>query len=149
MSITITEVRNAQSLQSDNLRLDVEINHPVYGWMPYTVDPSDTDTTIDNNEVMALVGATFTAYVATTSEALLTEERASMTCTPLQGKFALGEALWGKVLAYRDTATWPEQMVIDDSAMWGRTSQDIQFIGYIVGVTDLEMDDLFRLAVTL
>ena len=28
MTIAITEVRNAASLQSDNFRMDVEINHP-------------------------------------------------------------------------------------------------------------------------
>lgn len=70
MSITITEVRNAVSLQSDNLRMDVEINHPDYGWIPYTLDPSDTDTTIDNAEVMALIGTDFITYVAPTQEEL-------------------------------------------------------------------------------
>ena len=70
MTITITEVRNAASLQSDNLRMDVEINHPVHGWITYTVDPSDTDMTIDNDAVMALVGTTFTAYVPPTQEEL-------------------------------------------------------------------------------
>jgi inorganic pyrophosphatase len=64
MRITITEVRNAASLQSDNLCMDVEINHPNYGWIPYTLDPADTDTTIDNDAVMALIGSNFTAYVA-------------------------------------------------------------------------------------
>jgi hypothetical protein len=70
MAITITQVRNAVSLQSDNLRMDVEINHPDYGWIPYTVDPSDTDTTISNDEVMALIGSNFTAYVAPTQAEL-------------------------------------------------------------------------------
>ena len=66
MSITITEVRNAASLQSDNLRMDVEINHPEHSWIPYTVNPADTDMTIDNDAVMALIGTDFTAYVAPT-----------------------------------------------------------------------------------
>ena len=70
MTITITEVRNAASLQSDNLRMDVEINHPQHGWIPYTLDPADTDTTIDNDAVMALIGSNFTAYVAPTQEEL-------------------------------------------------------------------------------
>ena len=70
MSITITEVRNAASLQEDNLRMDVEINHPKFGWIPYTLDPSDTDTTIDNDAVMALIGADFTAYVPPTQAEL-------------------------------------------------------------------------------
>ena len=40
MSISIIQVRNAASLDPDNLRMNVEINHPNYGWIPYTVDPS-------------------------------------------------------------------------------------------------------------
>lgn len=70
MSITITEVRNAASLQADNLRIDVEINHPQYGWIPYTLDPDDTDTTIDNDAVMALIGDDFAAYVPPTQAEL-------------------------------------------------------------------------------
>jgi len=66
MSATITQVRNAQSLNSDNTRMDVEINHPTYGWIPYTLDPSDTDTTVDNEAVMSLIGTDFTSYVAPT-----------------------------------------------------------------------------------
>ena len=70
MSITITQIRNAASLQSDNLRMDVEINHPQHGWIPYTVDPADTDTTIDNDAIIALIGTDFAAYVAPTQAEL-------------------------------------------------------------------------------
>jgi hypothetical protein len=28
--------------------VDCEINHPTFGWIPYTLDPSDTDPAIDN-----------------------------------------------------------------------------------------------------
>lgn len=70
MPITITQVRNAQSLNSDNTRFDVEINHPDYGWIPYTLDPSDTDNTVNNSELMSLIGTDFTAYVAPTQEEL-------------------------------------------------------------------------------
>ena len=78
MSITITQVRNAVSLQADNLRMDVEINHPDYGWIPYTVDPSDTDKTIDNDAVMALIGDNFVAYVPPTQEELDAELAATI-----------------------------------------------------------------------
>lgn len=70
MSIAITQVRNAASLQADNLRMDVEINHPQHGWIPYTLNPTDTDTTIDNDAVMALIGTDFAAYVAPTQAEL-------------------------------------------------------------------------------
>jgi len=70
MSITITEVRNAQSLQPDNLRMEVEINHPQYGWIPYHLNPADIDNTIDNDAVMALIGNDFAAYVPPTQAEL-------------------------------------------------------------------------------
>jgi len=70
MRITITEVRNAASLQSDNLRMDVEINHPELGWIPYTLDPDDADTTIDNDAIMAMIGTDFAPYIAPTQAEL-------------------------------------------------------------------------------
>lgn len=59
-AVDITEYRNAVSLSADNARMDVEINHPTYGWLPYTIDPTDTDMTIDNAALLALVGDDFT-----------------------------------------------------------------------------------------
>ena len=70
MSITITEVRNARSTNADNTAMIVEINHPKLGWIPYGLDPADTDMTIDNTAVMALIGSNFTAYVAPTQAEL-------------------------------------------------------------------------------
>lgn len=78
MSILIKKIRNAVSLQSDNLRMDVEVNHPVYGWIPYTLDPADTDMTIDNGAVMALIGENFTPYVAPTQAELDAEAAATV-----------------------------------------------------------------------
>ena len=70
MSITITQVRNAASINAANTSIDVEINHPDYGWIPYLLTDYDEDTTIDNAEVMALIGTDFTAYVAPTQAEL-------------------------------------------------------------------------------
>ena len=70
MSITITEVRNARSMNEANTIIDVEINHPKFGWIPYLLTDYDEDTTINNDEVMALIGTDFTAYVAPTQEEL-------------------------------------------------------------------------------
>ena len=70
MSIQITEVRNAASLQADNARMNVDINHPTYGWIPYTIDPADTDMTVNNDELLELIGSSYAAYVAPTQEEL-------------------------------------------------------------------------------
>ena len=110
MSITITEVRNAASLQADNLRMDVEINHPDYGWIPYTVDPADTDTTIDNDEVMALIGTDFAAYVAPTQAeldaALAAEVRADRDGRLTEVDAVAGNALRWAALDAETQAAW-------------------------------------------
>ena len=70
MNIEITQFRNAVSIKADNTRIDVEINHPDYGWIPYTLDMSDTDMTINNNDLLSLIGTDFAAYVAPTQAEL-------------------------------------------------------------------------------
>jgi len=107
MSIEITEVRSAQSLQSDNLRMDVEINHPTYGWIPYTVDPSDTDMTVDNAAILALVGNNFSAYVA-----------------PTQAE--LDAALATQVRAQRDNLLVGVDVIVSNPLRWAALSSDKQ-----------------------
>lgn len=63
-TVTITEVRNAQSLNAENTWFDVEINHPEFGWIPYALSPDDTDTTVDNSVLLTLIGSDYAAYVA-------------------------------------------------------------------------------------
>ena len=99
MSITITQIRNAASLQSDNLRMDVEINHPQHGWIPYTVDPADTDTTIDNDAVMALIGDDFTAYVPPT-QAELDAAAAAQVRADRDGRLTEVDAIAGNGLRW-------------------------------------------------
>ena len=60
MAITITEIRNAVSINDDDTEFELEINHPEFGWIPYGIMPNDTDTTIDNNALLALIGTDFT-----------------------------------------------------------------------------------------
>jgi hypothetical protein len=62
MSIEITEVRNAKSMNAENTQFDLEINHPEYGWIPYSLTPWDTDTTIDNGAILELIGSDFAPF---------------------------------------------------------------------------------------
>ena len=70
MEILITETRNARSVNAENTIFDVEIKHPDYGWIPYTLDPSDIDETINNDDLRSLIGSNFAAYVAPTQDEL-------------------------------------------------------------------------------
>ena len=69
-TVTITEVRNAQSLNADNTAFEVEINHPEFDWIPYHLNPDDTDMTVDNSVLLGLIGSDYAAYVAPTQEEL-------------------------------------------------------------------------------
>ena len=71
--ITITEVRNAKSLNAENTAFDVEINHPEFGWIPYSLQPDDIDNTVDNNVLINLISLNYAAYVAPTQEEINAE----------------------------------------------------------------------------
>ena len=66
--VAITEYRNAVSKKSDNSVIDLEINHPEHGWIPYTLDINDTDHTVNNSDLLTLIGSNFTNYVAPSQE---------------------------------------------------------------------------------
>jgi len=70
MTIVITECRNAVSLDANSNRMDVEINHPEYGWIPYTIDANVTNPSVDHAALRTLIGSNFSAYVAPTQEEL-------------------------------------------------------------------------------
>ena len=76
--VTITEVRNAQSLNAENTAFEVEINHPEFGWIPYGLMPDDTDMTVDNSVLLGLIGSDYAAYVAPTQAELDAELAASL-----------------------------------------------------------------------
>lgn len=132
MTIEITEVRNATSLQTDNLRMEVEINHPQHGWIPYGLDPADTDSTIDNAAVMALIGTNFAAYVAPTQAeldaALAAEVRADRDGRLTEVDAVAGSALRWTALDAETQALWatyrqalldvPQQSGFPTDVMW-------------------------------
>lgn len=62
------EYRNAKYI-NDSGWIDCEINHSEYGWIPYTLDPNDTDMTINNNDLLATMNANgdVAAYVPLTA----------------------------------------------------------------------------------
>jgi hypothetical protein len=83
-------------------------------------------------------------------EQALLAERERMVCSPMQGMLALGETRWQVIQAYRDNdATWAEKVIIDRAGDWRRNSQNIAFFQHLLGMTDEEVDDLFRIAMEI
>ena len=48
------QIRNPKFINEDGW-IDVEIEHPIHGWIEYTLDPFDTDMTIDNEALRASI----------------------------------------------------------------------------------------------
>lgn len=68
--VEITEYRNAIARTEDGLIVDVEILHPQYGWLPYTITPDDPDSTIDNEALLELIGDDVSVYTPPTQSEL-------------------------------------------------------------------------------
>ncbi len=96
-------------------------------------------------------GETFTPPPEPDPAMTLAAERAGMTCSCLQGRLVLGEATCTAIDAMAaDTATpWAMRQTILNAIEWRRTSQAMTELGYLLGFTDVQMDDLFRLAMTV
>jgi hypothetical protein len=144
-------MRNAVYLEDG--RINCEIEHPQFGWMPFTASPDDPEQ--HGRDVFAALEASndvapYVAPVVDTAEALAAE-RAAMYCSRLQGRLVLGEATCDALDAIAaDTATpWAMRQTINNAIEWRRTSQAMTELGYLLGYTDAQMDDLFRLAMTV
>lgn len=67
----MTNYRNAKYI-NDSGWIDCEIEHETYGWIAYTLDPTDTDMTINNDDLLAAmaVAGDVAAYVPPTQAEL-------------------------------------------------------------------------------
>lgn len=75
MLIRIENYKNAEFNDNTNNRINCEIDHPVYGWIPFTLDLNDTESTIDLNHLYEKIIAdnNIAAYIPPTEEELLRE----------------------------------------------------------------------------
>ena len=64
--------------------MEVEINHPDYGWIPYGISSADTDQTIDNTALLALIGSDFIASTQEARDARLASEQRTVRDNMLQ-----------------------------------------------------------------
>ena len=72
--IEITEYRNAKVVDEDGC-IDVEINHPTYGWIPFTLNLADTGSDVDVKKLSNRIadGGGAAAYIPPTAEELTAE----------------------------------------------------------------------------
>ena len=72
----MTNYRNAKHISEG--RIDCEIEHLIHGWIPYTLDPADTDGTVDNDALLLAIGDDAEAYVPPTQEEIEVAEAAGV-----------------------------------------------------------------------
>jgi len=131
MSTPITEYRNAQIINESGSRIDVEINHPEHGWIPYTLDTDDTDMTIDNSALLTLIGADKAAYVAPTAEEVTAKLEAD-------------------IRAERDGRLWQVDGIISNPLRWAAmtTEQKSAWSTYRQALLDVPAQSNFPQLVT-
>ena len=63
--------RNAKYI-NDSGWIDCEIEHPQFGWIPYTLNPDDTDMTVNNDDLLAAMAkkGDVAAYIPPTQDEL-------------------------------------------------------------------------------
>lgn len=82
-----------------------------------------------------------------TAEELLARERARMVCSRFQAKAALlGAGMLASVEAVIDASDPVAQLAWTDAVEFRRTSPTIALLAGAIGLTDAQLDDLFRAA---
>lgn len=91
--------RNAKYI--DSTRIDCGIEHPEFGWIPYTLDPADTDMTINNGELLAAMTAAgdVVAYTPPTQEEL-NAAKAAQVRTERDQRLLTVDAIAGNALRW-------------------------------------------------
>ena len=84
-------------------------------------------------------------------ELLIADKRILMVCSRQQGKLALGQEEWTKVLSLLDheETPWGLRVAISDTTVWNRTDEDMAALVWAMNMSDEEADSMFILAMTL
>ena len=140
------EFRNAQFNQFGTI--DCEIQHPKYGWIPFTASPDDPEPLgAEVFEAAKDSAAPYTPPPAPTPQEILAAERAAMICTPAQMELALHRM--GLLDQVRTIAEGdPEAAIVWRRATsMVRTSPLIEALGS--DFTPEQIDDIFRAAMAV
>ena len=129
----MTNYRNAKYINGRGW-IDCEIEHETFGWIPYSLDPADTDMTINNDDLLAAMEAAgdVAAYVPPTQAELdatlsdqLREERDGLL---LEVDAIAGNALRWATLSAEQQDAWavyrqalldvPQQAGFPNDVVW-------------------------------
>lgn len=97
--IEIQDFQNPVSQSLDGSIIDVDILHPVHGWIPYTLNREDTDTTICNDTLIALIGDDYKEFTLEDHRNRLAEDARIIRSMLLKGidEFASNPLRWNEI----------------------------------------------------
>jgi hypothetical protein len=100
--------RNAKYI-NDSGWVECEINHPEFGWIPYGLNPADTDMTVNNDDLLAAMAKSgdVAAYVP-----------------PTQAE--LDEALSGQLRMDRDALLSKVDAIAGNALRWSALDAKVQ-----------------------
>lgn len=131
--------------------IDCEIEHPSYGWIPFTASPDDIETLGKEIYNKAISGeySEIAEYVAPPVQVLIPS-----FVTMRQARLALlQQGLLSQVQTAIDSLPSPQkeaaQIEWDYSSEVHRDKPFVQLLGSTLGLSDEQLDSLFELASTL
>lgn len=137
--------------------IDMEIDHPVYGWIPFTASPGDPEEHGRELHALALAGelgavAEHVLLPHETPEGQLEIERGGMNISRFQLMAALDES--GLLESAESVIHGPSVLTVTrlawtESQSFKRNSPMITVLSNQLNLTDEQVDDLFRLAQTI
>ena len=127
----MNEDKTVLFVKTGDIDLVVEPNHPQ--WEDYSL----------RNDIIP--------YEAPPAPDPLLEERKKMVCTVRQARIVLGETVCNQLDAMSNDpeVPWALRQTLKHATVWERTLPEIDEIGWALGYTNEQIDDLFRQAMLL
>lgn len=145
------EIKNFKYTQDSDI--DLEMEHPIHGWIPFTASPDDPEEY--GRELYQQVidsGVAIAPYIPAELPDPIIEWRETAEVTRFQAKAALLQlSHLETVQAYMDSAnSTPLERLAWAEAKFTRRSQLVNGLGTtLLGLTDEQIDDFFKLAETI
>lgn len=149
------KIRNARYLNSNASQVFLEVNHPEYGWVPFTWCEDPADEGEDTYGIAAWVQGQIAGgqvsiqpYAPPPSVPLSVPSEVSR----FQARAALLQAgLLDDIETYMaDPETDPfVKLAWQDAQVFKRNSPTVLSLQPLLGLTDEQLDDLFRFAATI
>ena len=132
--------------------IDMEIEHPVYGWIPFTASPDDVEAHGRELHAQALAAGGIAAYIPPpepTAAEILAQKRAAASLSRREFYQALIAAgLYEQVKALETDLTVPLTVRVDliEATSFDRMYPSLVSMASSMGVTDIQLDVIFGIA---